>query len=155
MKRLLLILIFFLVGCQDNLTINQITFNNEIKYKVTIEGHVNKPGLYLVDHKTKIEQLIKLAGGYQSSAEKLAPNLVLKDNLKLFVNSNRIKNKLNLNTCSTSQLQTIKGIGPALANKIIVFRQKYDNFKILSDLLLIKGIKEKKFKLIYEYLKIE
>jgi len=155
MRLIILIVCILLAGCHDNLTINQIIFNNEIKYKVTVEGHINKPGLYLIDRETTISKLIERAGGYKTDASKISENIEIKDNLKIFVNSNRIVDKLNLNECSTNQLQTIKGIGPVLANKIIEYRQKYGNFKILSDLRQVKGIKEKKFDKIYEYLTIE
>ncbi|MDF9867268.1 competence protein ComEA [Bacilli bacterium PM5-3] len=155
MKKLLLVFFICLSGCYDNLTLNQITFNTTIKYKITIEGHINKPGLYLVNDSTSISQLIKLAGGYKNNALKVNNDIILRDNLKIFINSNRIETKINLNNCSTKQLETIKGIGPSLSQKIIEYRKKYGEFEIISDLLNVKGIKEKKFNKIYEYLTIE
>ncbi|HBA85229.1 MAG TPA: hypothetical protein DCZ95_14165 [Verrucomicrobia bacterium] len=43
---------------------------------------------------------------------------------------------LNVNTCSKEELQTIKGIGPALAGKIVSGRP----YRTLDDLLKIQGI---------------
>lgn len=154
MKLVLFFLCFIISGCKDNLTLNQISFRDDIKYKVTIEGHINKPGMYLINKDNNINELIKLASGYKDGAIKLSANLVLKDNMKLFVYSNNISSKININTASNQELTTIKGIGPAIAKKIIDYRQKYGNFKSISDIKKIKGIKEKLFTKIYEYLKI-
>lgn len=154
MKSVIFSLLFLLGSCHDNLTLNQVVYYQDIRYKVTIEGHVKQPGLYLLNKNDSIRSLIAKAGGYQENAQLLEDNLVIKDNLVLFVNSNRIKNKININNCSTSELTKIKGIGPKLALKIVEYRQKYGDYQALSELMNVKGIKDKLFKKIYEYLKV-
>lgn len=150
MKSYHLVIFLFLFGCKDNLTINQITFNNEIMYKVMIEGHINKPGLYLAAKNKLVSELINEAGGYKTNAQTIK-DFKISDNEKIFINSMRIKNKINLNTANTQELETVKGIGPKKSLAIIEYRQKYGNFKSVSELKLIKGIKDKIFLKIYEY----
>lgn len=150
MKVLYLVIFLFLLGCKDNLTLNQLVYNNDVKYKVMIEGHIKNPGLYLIDEKTYFSNLIMLAGGYKKNANKINDYLIEKDHM-VFVNSNRIKDKINLNRCNTNELIKIKGIGIKKALSIIEYRKKYGDFKSISELKLIKGIKNKLFNNIYEY----
>ena len=55
---------------------------------------------------------------------------------------------LNLNTATLSELETLPGIGPVLARRIVDFRQKKGGFRRVEELLVIPGISEKKWKAI-------
>lgn len=48
--------------------------------------------------------------------------------------------RINLNTATLTQLQTLKGVGPKTAARIIAQRKRAGSFKSLEDLLQIKGI---------------
>jgi competence protein ComEA len=47
---------------------------------------------------------------------------------------------LNVNAASRQELQSIDGIGPALANRIVAFRKMRGPFRSLAALLEIRGI---------------
>lgn len=49
-------------------------------------------------------------------------------------------NRINLNTATAAQLQTLKGIGPKTVARIIAQRKRVGGFRSLEDLLQIKGI---------------
>ena len=53
--------------------------------------------------------------------------------------------KINLNTATAQQLETLPGIGPVSARNIIEFRNKVGKFNRIEEIINIKGIGEKKF----------
>jgi len=52
---------------------------------------------------------------------------------------------INVNTATTAQLETLPGIGPAMAKRIVEHREKNGPFAKLEDLMQVKGIGEKAF----------
>ena len=52
---------------------------------------------------------------------------------------------VNLNTATQAQLETLPGIGPASAKRIIEYRDKNGKFKKVEELMNVKGIGEKSF----------
>ncbi len=53
--------------------------------------------------------------------------------------------KIDLNTATGSQLDSLPGIGPVIAERILELREKSGPFKRIEDLMNIRGIGEKKF----------
>ena len=51
--------------------------------------------------------------------------------------------KVNINTATAEQLQTLKNIGPAKADSIIAYRTEHGPFRSIEDLLKVDGIGEK------------
>jgi competence protein ComEA len=52
---------------------------------------------------------------------------------------------INLNTATVADLQKLPGVGPAMADRIIEYRQKTGGFKKVEELMNVKGIGEKTF----------
>ncbi len=52
---------------------------------------------------------------------------------------------VNLNTATQAQLESLPGIGPSAAQRILEYRQKNGTFKKVEDLMNVKGIGEKSF----------
>lgn len=50
---------------------------------------------------------------------------------------------VNLNTASVVELQTIKGVGPKTAQKIVAFRDQHGQFATVGDLCNVPGIGKK------------
>ena len=78
----------------------------------------------------------------------------IEDNSKS--NSNSIQNsgsttliqntKININTATQTQLETLPGIGPSTAIKIINYREQQGKFKSIEDIKNVSGIGDNKFK---------
>ena len=62
---------------------------------------------------------------------------------------------INLNTATVKELETLPGIGPALANRIVTFREKRHGFKRVEELLAIPEISEKKWKAIRDKVEVK
>jgi competence protein ComEA len=62
--------------------------------------------------------------------------------------------KINLNSASSEQLQSIPGIGPATAKNILDYRAKVGKFNKIEEIINVKGIGEKKFQQIKDRIAI-
>jgi len=62
--------------------------------------------------------------------------------------------QISVNAASSEELQTLPGIGPSLASRIIEYRHTHGGFKTREDLKNVKGIGEKLFAKILPYLKL-
>jgi competence protein ComEA len=130
---------------------------------VHIDGEVHKPGVYEVSADTRLVDLIEAAGGLLPVADVGGLNLAkkLSDGQKIIVPSKVSANRpdsfgpskhnasyedggrLDINKATQAQLETLPGIGPALAKRIIEDRQKRGAFRSLPDLKRVKGIGDK------------
>ena len=63
--------------------------------------------------------------------------------------------KVNLNTANAAQLQTLPGVGPAYAQRIIEYRQQLDGFTAVEQLLDVKGIGPKTLEKLRPYVYID
>lgn len=61
---------------------------------------------------------------------------------------------ININTATQAQFESLPGIGPKVAQRILEYRQKNGQFKKLEDLMNVKGIGEKTFLKLKPYLTV-
>ncbi|MBR0350222.1 MAG: helix-hairpin-helix domain-containing protein [Clostridia bacterium] len=77
--------------------------------------------------------------------------------LEAFVNTeknskNNLNNKININTASQADLETLPGIGSATALKIINYRNSNGKFNSIEDIKNVKGIGDSKFENIKDFI---
>lgn len=79
-------------------------------------------------------------------------NYITKENLN---SSNNTKiSKVNINNATQTELETLPGIGPSTALKIINYRKEKGKFNKIEDIKNVNGIGESKFNKIKEFIKI-
>ena len=62
---------------------------------------------------------------------------------------------INLNTATAKELETLPGVGPVLAKRIITFREKRHGFKRVEELLAVPGISERRWKAIRDKVEVK
>ena len=60
-----------------------------------------------------------------------------------------------LNKASASELESLPGVGPAIAGRILEYRSEQGKFKEVSELLNVKGIGEKKLAQLREHITLD
>ncbi|MBI4039196.1 helix-hairpin-helix domain-containing protein [Candidatus Daviesbacteria bacterium] len=128
---------------------------------VDVSGAVNKPGVYRLTESSRIEDAIKIAGGFSqnSNQEYISKYLnmaqKLSDGSKIYVplEGEQISNspsavmsathdsKVNINTATQAELEALPGVGPVTASKIISDRP----YQAVEDLLNKKIINKSTF----------
>jgi len=73
----------------------------------------------------------------------------------LFLTGNAWAQMVNLNTASKEELQTLPGVGPQVAERILAYREQHGPFKSIEELLEIKGIGIKKLEKIRPLVTLE
>ena len=70
--------------------------------------------------------------------------------------SNALKtNEININKATQTELETIPGIGPSTALKIMEYREKNGKFSSIEDIKNVPGIGEAKYKKMKDYITIK
>lgn len=142
---------------------------------IHISGQVKVPGIYRLRTNDRVIDAINLAGGLLEEADLDRINLAKKllDEDKIYIpkvgqvvddsieDINNITSgdltasdsnkKININTCSQKDLESLPGIGQKTAGKIIEYR-KQNTFINIEDIMDVKGIGQKKFEEISQYI---
>ncbi len=123
---------------------------------VHVVGAVANPGVYTLEEGKRIHDLIQLAS-LLPEADTTLINLAapLQDGKQIFVpfkgestkgasipqNAGRQGDGLiNINTAGLKELDSLPGIGPALAQRIIDYRENHGNFAAVEDITKVSGI---------------
>jgi comEA protein len=137
----------------------------ERKYFVEIQGFVPRPGTYSFTHPPNLAEVWTLAerpGQPAESKKALGSGSSISVGADGSSNIGRMAGAqlmvlglaLDLNQATAEDLQAVPGIGPALARRIITYREGHGPFAKLEDLLEVKGIGEKSLAKIQQYLAI-
>ena len=126
---------------------------------VDVTGAVNNPGVYSLTGRSRVIDAIKAAGDSAPGADLSTINLarVLNDGEQIYVDSTvvnssgqRVSKKvatgpININRATLRQLDSLDGIGPVIAGRIIQYRKKNGSFLTIDDLQKVSGIGAAKF----------
>jgi competence protein ComEA len=119
---------------------------------VDVAGAVRRPGVYRLRAGARVQDAVARAGGLTRRADPLTVNLAapLADGEQIVVSARGSPGAggggssagapLSLNTATADQLDTLPGIGPVTAQKIVEYRQQHGGFASVADLDAIPGI---------------
>ncbi|WP_309102621.1 ComEA family DNA-binding protein [Microbacterium sp.] len=125
---------------------------------VHVLGEVHEPGLYVLHLDARLIDALAAAGGTTDAADLQAVNLarVVTDGEQIIVPPvggagvrpgapplPQADARIDLNTADQAALETLPRIGPALAERIIAWREENGRFTSVDDLLAVPGIGEK------------
>jgi len=131
---------------------------------VHVAGAVRSPGVYRLRDGERVQDAVRRAGGPRTGADLNALNLAAKvaDGQQVVVPRRGAAGvapvagagvgeaggppqaPVSLNTATAEQLDTLDGVGPATASKILDYRRQHGGFRSIDDLGEIPGIGPKR-----------
>lgn len=119
---------------------------------VDIKGDVLTPGLVTLPAGARVADAIAAAGGITTSADVTGINLAerLSDGQMIFIgNAQSMQlssdSRINLNLATESDLDSLPGVGPVMAGRIIAWRESNQRFHSIEELQEVPGIGPKVF----------
>ena len=160
-------------GAEGDTTTVQGASNAEGSIFVHVIGAVNEPGVYELKISSRVFDAVEAAGGFSEDASTETLNLarLVTDGEQISIPTNEeieaqqatenggdttqttgsgssnmlVNGKVNINTADSTTLQTLSGIGPSTAEKIISDRETNGPFASPEDLKRVSGIGDKKY----------
>ena len=150
--------------------------NNTIT--VFVSGEINNPGVVTIESEKRLSDVVEILGGTTENADLNKVNLAMKledeshyiipkigENVEVHtdytsVDSNEIiqdekSNLVNINKATIQELDILPGIGEAIANKIINYREENGQFKSIDEIKNVNGIGDKKYEEIKSLISVE
>ena len=136
---------------------------------VDVAGAVVNPGVYSLPLNARVVEAIKAAGGLKKGADTSDINQarILKDGEQIYVypaalSGNggvsraaiRKNGPIMINRATVKDFESLDGIGPVLANRIVTYRKTNGPFSAIEDLLKVPGIGQSKFAQFKEKLRV-
>lgn len=142
---------------------------------VQVGGAVLRPGVYALPQGSRVRDAIDAAGGLLADANTEKINLadLLNDGQKLVIpGASGVSGEgsefvpadeeltdtqspdylIDINYAAAEELETLPGIGPTLAMRIVQYRDEHGPFQTIEDIMNVSGIGQSTFDLIKDYI---
>lgn len=168
---------------KNTMQISKVETSLNDKVTIYISGEVKNPGVVELKYDARLADGVDLCGGLTEDANLNGINLAMKikdeghyiipkvgeETADTVTNDNEYRNenntlnepesnndnKININTADLSELDSLPGFGQVTAQKIIEYRQEHTKFNSIEELMNIKGIGEKKFNNVKDYIYVQ
>jgi competence protein ComEA len=127
--------------------------------RVDVEGAIVKPGVYTLPPGSILQDALRAAGGPSAKGDISRLNLAhrLQDGDQVFVpemastagpsgtsgaivSGPGVAHRININTATAADLDALPHLGPALAQRIVDYRNAHGPFATIADITLVGGI---------------
>lgn len=144
-----------------------------VSIMVDVGGAVKTPQVVELKENSRVADAISAAGGLTEQADTAGINQAafLTDGEKVYIpekgesgtmlsslasaaGSGTGQQKVNINTATSEELQTLDGIGPVTAEKILTYRDSNGAFQNIEDLKNVDGIGDKTFENLKEHITV-
>ncbi|HEX2979666.1 MAG TPA: helix-hairpin-helix domain-containing protein [Anaerolineaceae bacterium] len=143
---------------------------------VHVSGAVKNPGVYELSRQSRVQDAIQAAGGLGDLALEDQINLAarIQDGQKIHIpaegetvtapmpetidpeaTGSLNGNRINLNSATLSELETLPEIGPSKAQNIITYRNEHGPFQQIEDIQNVPGIGEGIFQNIQDLITVD
>lgn len=144
--------------------------------RVYVSGAVATPGVYTLPPRSLVDDALKAAGGASAEADLDRVNLALevRDQQQIHVprkgesapaqptspsdaavSAATGARRVNINTATQAELETLPRIGPSIAQRIVDYRTRNGPFKKIEDIKNVSGIGEAMFSAIKDLIAVE
>ncbi|MFH1086232.1 MAG: ComEA family DNA-binding protein [Chloroflexota bacterium] len=135
-----------------------------VPIRVDVAGAVRQPGVYALPPESRWAEAVAAAGGLAEDADRERTNLAARrvDGQQVYIprlgqtpppspavgaggappatGPSGGGTRVNINTANAADLDALPGIGPALAGRIIAYRQAQGPFRTTADVMQVNGI---------------
>jgi competence protein ComEA len=134
---------------------NNPTIASSTLIYVDVAGKVKNPGVFQLPSGSRVIDAIQSAGGVKRGVSTTHINMArrLSDGEQVLVTNEKVKlpssssgrkaiysGKVSINSASKAQLDSLPGIGPVIAERILVYRKSNGPFAQLEDIQKVNGI---------------
>jgi competence protein ComEA len=120
------------------------------EWEIYIDGAVKNPGWYSLEQDNDIRDVLSMAGGSSNNTNPV------KAKLYIYENGNSVAPQLiSINRAQDWLLDALPGIGTALAQNIVHYREDNGPFIMTEELLLVSGIGEAKYDGLKDFITVE
>jgi competence protein ComEA len=141
---------------------------SSVELAVYVTGAVLSPGVYYLPEESRVQDALEAAGGPTVNADLDRVNLATRvhdedqiyfpevgeENLPSTRTGGSGEGLININTASAAELERLPGIGPALAQSIVDFRESHGPFGAIDEINDVRGIGQGVFEEIRELIAV-
>jgi len=120
------------------------------EWEIYVDGAVENPGWYSLEQDNDIRDVLSKAGGSNSNTNPVTAKLYIYENGKSVA-----PQLISINRAQDWLLDALPGIGIALAQNIIQYREENGPFIMIEELLLVSGIGEAKYDGLKDFITVE
>src|SRR5699024_11028221 len=134
---------------------------------VDVKGEIREPGVYEIEAESRVNDVIRMAGGFTEDADQTTVNLAQKvqDEMVIMIpksgeqgqaaaSEDSSNEKVRINYADKKEIERLNGIGPSKSEAIIQYRDENGFFETADDLLDVSGIGEKTLESIREDIQV-